>query len=97
MGDVNTPIEGSARPALPRRLPHVLGWVGCGDVVLRDSHIRFGRRQLRDELFDATRRERAVRVGRLGVVEVAQRFIVGAVDGPAIGGDERMQFVAGQH
>ena len=72
------------------------GEVRCGDVVLGDTHIRFRRHELCDELFDAARRERAVRVGRLRVVQVAKRVIVSAVDGPAIGVDELMQFVAGQ-
>ena len=52
---------------------------------------------MRDELFDAARRERAVRVGRVGVIEAPKGFIIGAVDGPAIGIDELMQFVPGQH
>jgi len=38
-----------------------------------------------------------VRVGRLGVVHAPKRLIISAVDGPAIGSDELLQFVPGQH
>ena len=38
-----------------------------------------------------------MRVGRVGVVQAPKRFIISAVDSPAVGGDELMKFVAGQH
>lgn len=65
--------------------------------MLGDTHIRLRGLQLRDELFNTAGRERAVRVGRVGVIQLPQACIIGAVDGPAVGRDERVQLVAGQH